>query len=138
MEGENERIEENEFYKNWYSIYLYNSNNFSIRGNIICRNIHGIQFVNSSYNVAERNDIRKNEHYGMYFGWRSIHNEILKNNFIENSQNARDDAGNKWNKNYWHDYVGIKIKIFYLLHFPYYIPKFSFDWHPKIKPYEKI
>ena len=135
VEGKNGKIKNNEFYKNWYSIYLYNSRNFTIINNTIFGNMHGLQFVNSSYNFITKNTIKKNEHYGIYFGWRSQFNKIFSNNFIENAMNARDDAiTNKWKGNYWDDYIGIKLKILYLLHFPYYIPKFSFDWHPKISP----
>jgi len=134
MEGKDGQIGGNDFYRNWYCIYLYNSRYFIINNNSIYGNIHGPQFVNSSYNIIEDNTITKNEHYGIYFGWRSIENVIRKNNFIENAQNARDDAGNKWQDNYWSDYIGLKIKLLYLLHIPYYIPKFSFDWHPAIQP----
>ncbi|KAA0012278.1 MAG: hypothetical protein FE041_03890 [Thermoplasmata archaeon] len=135
VEGNDGKIEENTFFRNWYSIYLYNSQGFEISSNVIISNMHGPQFVNSIRNNIEGNTIKKNEHYGIYFGWRSKDNIITKNNFIENAQNARDDAGNEWQSNYWSDYIGLRIKILWLLHIPYFIPKFSFDWHPALEPY---
>ncbi|RLF61583.1 MAG: hypothetical protein DRN37_00750 [Thermoplasmata archaeon] len=135
MEGDSGSIAENNFSKNWYSIYLYNSHQFNISGNVIFLNIHGPQFVNSTDNVIVHNHMEKNEHYGIYFGWRSTENAISENNFIENSQNARDDAGNQWERNYWSDYLGLKIPLLFLFHFPYFIQKCSFDWHPKLTPY---
>ncbi|HEC88546.1 MAG TPA: hypothetical protein ENI52_04440 [Thermoplasmata archaeon] len=136
IEGKNGNISNNSFYCNWYSIYLYNSLNFFIYSNKIKRNIHGPQFVNSSFNSFLNNNVERNEHYGIYFGWRSKENVITKNNFIENAQNARDDGKNWFNINYWDDYIGLKIKILAYLHLPYYIPKFSFDWNPQLGPYE--
>ena len=136
VEGKDGTIIANNFSRNWYSIYLYNSNDFIISENFIYRNQHGPQFVNSSNNIFESNDVRKNEHYGIYFGWRSKGNVITKNNFIGNAYNARDDDKNKWQANYWDDYIGLKIKILWLLHIPKYIPKLSFDWTPALKPYK--
>ncbi len=138
MEGNNGIIEENNFSKNWYCIYFYNSNSFTINRNLIRANMHGPQFVNSIKNSIEGNTIERNEHYGIYFGWRSKENVVTKNNFIENAQNARDDAGNTWAENYWSDYFGVKIKLLWLLRIPYFIPQFSFDWHPQLYPYESV
>lgn len=134
MEGKEGIIGENNISRNWYCIYLYNSRDFVIEGNYISWNIHGPQFVNSSHNIIEGNTIERNEHYGIYFGWWSMDNEIVANNFIENAQNARDDAFNLWRGNYWSDYIGIRHPIFFLLHIPKYIPKFSFDWQPLPSP----
>jgi len=134
MEGSNGIICCNNFIHNWYSVYFYNSNGFSLRDNFILLNIHGPQFVNSSSNEVEGNVMERNEHYGIYFGWRSKNNTVTHNDFINNAQNARDDGHNKWDENYWSDYIGVKIKIFYFLHFPYYIQSLSFDWHPLPAP----
>jgi parallel beta-helix repeat protein len=136
MEGVHGNIIGNNFSKNWYPIYLYNSHYFSMEENTITLNIHGPQFVNSSFNLIERNVIKSNEHYGAFFGWRSKKNEITHNDFIENANNARDDGSNTWDKNYWSDYIGLKINLFYLMRFPYYIKQFSFDWHPAKEPYD--
>lgn len=135
MEGETGSIAENNFSKNWYSIYLYNSRGFTISENSIFRNIHGPQFVNACGNTVTHNHIAKNEHYGIYFGWRSTENTVSENNFVENAQNARDDAGNRWGGNYWSDYIGLKLPLLFLFHVPYFIQKCSFDWHPQIVPY---
>ncbi len=134
MEGKRGSIDNNYFIHNWYSVYFYNSIHFSLEKNVIKINIHGPQFVNSSFNMVEKNVFQHNEHYGIYFGWRSNGNSITRNDFIENAQNARDDGKNTWNENYWSNYIGVKMRIFYFLHFPCYIPSFSFDWHPMLTP----
>jgi len=134
MEGKRGSIDNNYFIHNWYSVYFYNSIHFSLEKNVIKINIHGPQFVNSSFNMVEKNVFQHNEHYGIYFGWRSNGNSITRNDFIENAQNARDDGKNTWNENYWSNYIGVKMRIFYFLHFPCYIPSFSFDWYPMLTP----
>ena len=138
MEGNGGNISGNNFYRNWYSIYLYNSVNFFVYSNRIELNMHGPQFVNSSFNSFIKNMVERNEHYGIYFGWRSNSNYITKNNFIENAQNARNDGKNSFNKNYWDDYIGLKIKILAYMHIPYYIQKLSFDWNPELEPHNNI
>jgi len=134
MEGQSGLIQSNTFIHNWYSVYFYNSAHFTLEANKIRSNIHGLQFVNSSFNIIRENVIERNEHYGIYFGWRSNGNSITGNDFINNAQNARDDGKNAWDRNYWSDYIGLKFRILYLLHFPHYIPSLSFDWHPAISP----
>ena len=136
MEGINGEINRNNFEYNWYSIYLYNSLNFSLNNNTMFNNMHGSQFVNSSYNIFCFNNVYNNQHFGIFFGWRSKINDIFSNNFIDNYNNVRDDGYNTWDKNYWSDYIGLKIKILFLLDFPYKINQFSCDWHPAQKPYE--
>jgi|GEM_PF-1222060 len=134
MEGKDGIICCNDFIHNWYSVYFYNSNGFLLKKNHIVLNIHGPQFVNSSFCSVEGNVIERNEHYGIYFGWRSRSNSIFHNDFVNNAQNARDDGRNKWEGNYWSDYIGVKVRFLYFLHFPYYIQPFSFDWRPSINP----
>lgn len=101
-------------------------------------NEHGPQFVNADDNTFIKNNVEKNEHYGIYVGWRSEGNKIMKNNFIENAQNARDDYGSIWDANYWSDYIGIQWKIFAIIGLPYHIPgRFNqWDWHPQLVPYD--
>ena len=98
-------------------------------------NMHGSQFVNSSYNIFCFNNVYNNQHFGIFFGWRSKINNIFSNNFINNYDNVRDDGYNNWDKNYWSDYVGLKIKFLFLLGFPYKINKSLFDLHPAKEPY---
>ena len=101
-------------------------------------NEHGPQFVNADDNTFIKNNVEKNEHYGIYVGWRSEGNKIMKNNFIENAQNARDDYGSIWDANYWSDYIGIQWKIFAIIGLPYHIPGRlnQWDWHPQLVPYD--
>ena len=130
---DNSIIQNNSFYKNWYSIFLYHTNNCSIEQNKILHNEHGPQFVASCNNILKNNEICFNEHYGIYTGNRSKGNQILNNNIIDNANNARDDDHNKWDKNYWSDYIGLKFKILRKLGIPYHINNLIFDWHPSIK-----
>ena len=107
-----------------------------IEKNKIFHNEHGPQIVFSSYNILQLNDIRNNEHYGIYVDNASIKNEIKENNIVNNAYNARDDGKNKWDANYWSDYIGNKYRILAFIGIPKFIPKFNFDWHPAMEPYE--
>ncbi len=128
-------VENNSFYMNWYSIFLYHSNNCIVRENEIVHNEHGPQIVVSCNNIIENNDIEHNEHYGIYAGNRSLNNRFIANNIIDNAYNARDDGKNEWSKNYWSDYIGLRIKLLAVLGFPYHVGKFNFDWRPALMPY---
>ena len=128
------QIKNNSFYKNWYSIFLYHTNDCLIKENEILHNEHGPQIVASCRNILENNNICFNEHYGLYAGNRSKENQIIRNNIINNAYNARDDDKNKWDGNYWSDYIGLKFKILWMIGIPKYISRLNFDWHPSIEP----
>jgi parallel beta-helix repeat protein len=134
IEGKNGFIEENNVSKSCYPIYIYKTFDTKISKNFISENMEGVQFLNSKNNSFEENYLEKNQRYGVYMGINCTGNKIIRNTFIDNIPNARDDSINIWNENYWSDYIGIKIKILWILGMPYYIPKFSFDWNPSIKP----
>ncbi|HEC89308.1 MAG TPA: hypothetical protein ENI44_01855, partial [Thermoplasmatales archaeon] len=125
-------IQNNSFYKNWYSIFLYHTNDSLITKNNVLHNEHGPQFVASCKNILRDNDICFNEHYGIYTGNRSKGNQIINNNIIDNAHNARDDDHNKWDRNYWSDYIGLRYNILWKLGIPYHINNLNFDWHPSI------
>lgn len=73
---------------------------------------------------------------------RSSNIEFSENNFINNKFDSyfweKDFFSNViWNKNYWSDWIGIKIKVLNFL--PYHLSSnliFNFDWHPARKPYD--
>ncbi|MBC7128862.1 MAG: right-handed parallel beta-helix repeat-containing protein [Thermoplasmatales archaeon] len=134
IEGENGFIEENNVSKSCYPVYIYKTFDTKISKNFISKNMEGVQFLNSKNNSFEENYLEENQRYGVYLGSDCTGNRIIRNTFIDNIPNARDDSINIWNENYWSDYIGIKIKILWILGLPYYIPKFSFDWNPRIKP----
>lgn len=136
MEGKTGEIKENMFDHNWYSIYLYNAPNFYVHNNTIIHNIHGTQFVNSSNNIFCYNNVQNNQHYGIYFGWRSKNNTIFTNNFINNYHNVQDDGYNNWDNNYYSDYIGLKINILSFLDVPYKINKKLYDRNPANTPYD--
>ncbi len=66
-------------------------------------------------------------------------NEIHHNNFINNRHNAEINGDNKWDANYWDNWIGVKIKLPIFQRFPkilFSFFKFNFDWHPAKEPYD--
>ncbi len=131
--GRNGFIESNNISGNCYPIYLYKTSDTKISKNFISKNMEGVQFLNSKNNSFEENFLERNQRYGLYLGGGCRGNMIIRNTFVDNIPNARDESINIWNENYWSDYIGLKIKILWVLGIPYYIPKFSFDWNPRIE-----
>ena len=88
----------------------------TIMNNIITNNDLGIYCLASSYNTITKNTIRDNE-MGVRLQYLNIgecfysHNNLFyHNNFINNSQQARNTGNNFWDNgtegNYWDDYSG--------------------------------
>ena len=95
-------------------VIQFNSDNNSIEGNAISKNLGGISIADSNKN------------------------NILKNNFFNNKPNALfGDCTNVWGKNYWNRprilpkliFGMVKINSRYRLHI-------NIDWFPAKKPYE--
>ena len=77
---------------------------------------------------------------GIYL-YNSLKNTIEKNNFIRNKKNAVFEFSlrNKWNNNYWDDWIGFRYNQPIFQKFPKVIvgfPWFQFDWHPAQEPYD--
>ena len=97
------------------------SNNNTLSGNIIQDSRYGIYVHASSNNIISGNVISGNWE-GIRFFFSSVDN-LIYNNFFENTNNARDSDGNTWNVtkteeinilggrylggNFWNDYTGI-------------------------------
>lgn len=115
-----------------YGIYLYNSSNNTITGSTVSNNGKGIYL----------------------WKWKSNHNIIYLNNFINNTENADSyNPTNIWNStekityayngstftnylgNYWDDYRGTDADKDGLGDFPYSID-LDKDYHPLMSPFE--
>jgi len=111
-------------------IYMYHSEKNEIKNNEMISNDEGILLISSDNNHIEDNLLSCNI-VGLSIWLNSNNNKILKNCFIENKENTIDNCKNRYENNYWDDWVGLnKVLLKYL---PYNIPlkKFSnFDWNP--------
>lgn len=84
------------------------------------------------------NNIETNNQYGLYI-LRSSFNSITKNNFNQNKCNAyflQFSLLNRWNENYWTDWIGLGPKIIKGSLGAVMIRWMNFDWHPAREPYE--
>ena len=116
-------ISGNKIYGNGDGIILRNSSSSSstnCSGNDIYSNDWGIK-VQESNTVAVFSNIVTNNIYGIYL-WLNSSNNLIYNNYFDNSQNAYDNGLNIWNitqtqgtniiggswlgGNYWSDYTG--------------------------------
>ena len=163
----NNTISNNTISNNGYGIYLrFSSNNNTITSNTISNNNNdGIRLRDSSIkNTITGNNIHSNNDHGIYLresrsntitgntisnnmlGIRlfySSDNTIIKNNFIDNEQDAyfriTTLSRNRWKQNYWN-----RPRIFPKLVFGeieiieeiFYISWFNIDWHPAKEPYD--
>ncbi|MCK4365535.1 MAG: S8 family serine peptidase [Thermoplasmatales archaeon] len=138
-------------------IKLEKSSNCLICCNTITFNWMGLRLEKSSKNIICNNDIINN-FIGVRLVKMSNKNEILYNNFINDNPrfiyehaSFRNSYFNKWKRNYWDDWIGLKSNIFRLtpkripyrlsdLSFIFYlrIPRIrcNFDWCPAKEPYE--
>jgi parallel beta-helix repeat protein len=111
-------IYENIFDNNYNGLILESSSGNSIRGNKIINNEYGIKLhLKSRHNKIESNSISYNN-LGIFLGGTitptfgfnilfdgSVNNKIIKNNFIENTQDAffQNSRRNRWWRNYWNE-----------------------------------
>ena len=98
------------------------------------------------YNVIRSNIITGNNASGVILEYYSRNNLIQKNNFMNNSHHGflLRALINKWNNNYWDDWLGLKYKSLSWCpkiisgrpreRFPYLFC-FNSDLHPAKKPY---
>jgi parallel beta-helix repeat protein len=122
---------------NGSGIYIWGSKNISIYRNVITKNINGIMigwiFDHSFYIKIIENDI-DNIHDGLVI--IAKHNQILRNNFRNNSINAVFlGFPNKWDGNYWNQPRHLPKPIFGTIGLLPIIPWIEFDWHPAQEPY---
>jgi parallel beta-helix repeat protein len=130
----------------WYGIHINNSSYNIIENNSIINISIGIWIFKSNANILRNNNITLCNWVGMWIWHSSRDNVIQYNNFIENRiniQNSDPRFKNKFDKNYWDDYFGLRLKRLADLNnngfgsIPYRISKFNFDWHPLMDAKEK-
>jgi len=131
----NNNISDNYVSHNIYGLYLSSSYNNTISGNTVNNNRYGIRIFYSHKNDISGNTVNKNTYigimlhsslnntvsgniindtndYGISILINSKGNLIIKNYFIGNGINARDEGiNNQWDNgvigNYWDDYNGV-------------------------------
>jgi len=125
-------------------IKLWSSNNNTVTGNKVsnCTRF-GIE-VASDGNYIEGNSIEYNKNGIHMYG--ADYNSILNNNLMNNDVNVRyifEIPGlikmirsNRFDGNYWDDWIGIGPKLIWGLVWLIGIPVFDIDWHPVRKPYD--
>jgi parallel beta-helix repeat protein len=103
-------------------IYLDSSSNNSLSGNTVINNDYGIYLYSSSFNNnLTGNTVNSNNYYGIFLKDTPINN-LIYNNYFNNTNNAWDNGNNIWNipktpgtniiggsnlgGNYWSDYTG--------------------------------
>jgi len=119
--------------------YLRGNNIF--QDNILMDNEMDAFCVHSAHNIINHNHIENNGG-GIYLWTNCFFNIVKQNNLINNSYNGgfNDAFLNKWDGNYWDDWIGLKNPLFRC--FPKVIKRtfgivrwYVFDWHPAKKPY---
>ena len=98
-------------------IHLFRSNNNLISSNEIKNCTNGVYVEEGNYNSIIGNVMKKNGR-GIFSSYSS-RNLIRNNNFIDNEENAKFTKffhqdfmiPNKWQNNYWDDWIGLGIKV---------------------------
>ncbi|PXF61861.1 MAG: hypothetical protein C4B59_01125 [Candidatus Methanogaster sp.] len=114
-------ISENNCPDNNRGIDLYSSSDNTLTGNNASNNDCGIRLYSSSDNTLTGNTANSNNYYGIYLRYSS--NNLIYNNYFNNTNNAYDYGNNQWNitktaganiiggpflgGNYWSDYTGV-------------------------------
>ncbi len=129
-------------------IYVSESDHQAISYNNVTGCAKGIYLTECSGNTVIGNRLTENEE-GL-FCYYAAGSTISCNDFISNVKNARFAkffhigflAPNKWNSNYWDDWICIGVKaIFGIVYVPtfkligIFIPWVEIDWHPASEPY---
>lgn len=130
-------------------IWLMQCNHNIFEYNKMAKNFHGITLdYSSKHNTLRHNNFSENQLMGVMIETRSNFNIIEKNNLIKNNySNAfiKNSFRNKWNKNYWDDWVGLKHPILRFLPKTIFcspfkiisiIAQLNFDLCPVEEPYE--
>jgi parallel beta-helix repeat protein len=155
-------IKNNDILNNYNGIYLESSSENTVLENYINLNEYGIRLYSKSRkNIIEKNHIADNN-LGIFIGGTiyptfafnilldgSTKNKIIKNNFLENQQDAffQNSRRNLWWRNYWNESKILPKLIFGELficrlqgmpptaiehHIPW-IPRI--DWRPALRPF---
>ncbi len=145
-------IRNNTCYGNdWDGIFLYFSRYNIVQNNNCSKNGGGIILYDSENNKIVRNIVDNNVRLSFHVD-NSNKNEFLCNNVIDNPDGGHSllhhfSFFNKWDRNYWSKWIGLKFRVFKfapkviigfieIIEKPYRpIPYFDFDRHPVCEPY---
>ena len=153
-------IRDNTIENNENGTYLEHSSKNTINGNLIKNNYYGLKLYSKSKSNSIKSNTISNNNVGIFIGGTvnptfifnilldgSIHNKIIKNNFLNNQRDAffQNSRPNLWLRNYWNNsrilpkIISGEIFICRLqgippspieLHIPW-VPKI--DWRPALK-----
>jgi len=146
-DDDNTIIKNNIFYCKYGIIVYWGSNKNILNSNTISSNRYGLNIEVSKKNIVTENNITNNS-YGCSL-YLSRYNIFKNNNFIGNTRHVYFGTSwlNKWNGNYWDNWIGLKINLPIFQKFPKiiigwrgfnnFIPfYFNFDWNPAQEPYD--
>jgi parallel beta-helix repeat protein len=94
-------------------IYVVGGNSNTITQNNLMYNLHGMEFLSSSYNLIVENNIMSNKTNfhgglyttGIYFAGRASNNTIYHNNFVNSTYLVKvSDSINAWDNGYLGNY----------------------------------
>ena len=136
-------------FKNSLAIWTLKSNNNLFQFNNISNNYHRAVVIDyySNHNQVRFNKI-SNTFCGVEIEWWSNANLITKNNFLNNNVSGYEHQSlfSMWYKNYYDDWIGVKIPILFFLPKIIYgmpiekIPRFfmpvSIDFFPAKEPFD--
>ena len=155
-------IRDNTIENNENGTYLEHSSKNTINGNLIKKNYYGLKLYSKSKSNSIKSNTISNNNVGIFIGGTvnptfifnilldgSIHNKIIKNNFLNNEQDAffQNSRLNRWSKNYYNrPRISPKLIFGEIYWFTFvfplgiahynipWIPKI--DWHPALRPYD--
>ena len=129
-------------------IWTFKSNNNIFRNNTFSNNFHGMTLdYGSNNNLIENNYITNNLYAGVMIEYYSINNYITKNDLINNTYSGYFTQAfrNKWNNNYYSDWIGLKYTRMRFLPklilgrpldlYPRMGVCFNIDWNPSETPF---
>ena len=134
-------ISGNRFIGNDNGIWVYGWLNF-ISGNVFMDNDEsGVDITgDNNLNIVINNHFENNE-YGVIMKYGPLSNFFIRNNFINNTQNAYffDAFFNNWIRNYWDDNINGPYRIEgKIIVGPFYnqkiITAYEYDWFPRKQP----
>jgi parallel beta-helix repeat protein len=143
MHASNVTIRNNVIRKNYFGIFLSESNFSDITENVIIDNYdRGIRISGSCYNHIVANNITNNPKGVWITSAESQNNALYRNNFIDNpTQVERFGNATVWDNgaegNYWSDYIGTDANRDGIGDTPY-PDEYGWDKHPLIKPWSLL
>lgn len=123
----------------WSGVWGLQLNTIQIHRNTITSNDDGV-LLDASTNIDIQNNSITSNIIGITFMDYSRNNLVEQNNFIDNIYHILDFCHNRYDKNYWDDWIGLHRPL--LSVFPKAIKQgsrlirwYTFDFHPAKEPY---